>query len=89
MKNVKEFYKVYNQTLKASRTLSMCLQELGMIASELYGERLRADICTGDEIEFRRCDEGGQAIDDMECIDAMEILEKELDDRLESKGIYL
>ena len=43
----------YQKVLDASRTLSNSLQYLSIAASRLYGEELEAEICAGDEIEFR------------------------------------
>ena len=43
----------YQKALQASRMLSDSLQLLSIAASRLYGEELDAEICTGDEIEFR------------------------------------
>ena len=43
----------YQKALDASRTLSNSLQYLSIAASRLYGEELEAEICAGDEIEFR------------------------------------
>ena len=43
----------YQSALNASRMLSDSLQLLSIAASRLYGEELDAEICAGDEIEFR------------------------------------
>ena len=43
----------YQKVLQASRMLSNSLQFLSIAASQLYGEELIAEICTGGEIEFR------------------------------------
>ena len=43
----------YQKVLDASRMLSNSLQYLSIAASRLYGEELEAEICAGDEIEFR------------------------------------
>lgn len=43
----------YQKALQASRMLSDSLQLLSIAASRLYGEELDAEICAGDEIEFR------------------------------------
>lgn len=37
----------------AARILMCCLEKLSQMASEVYGEDLSADICNGNEIEFR------------------------------------
>ena len=43
----------YQSALNASIRLSNSLQQLSVAASQLYGEELDAEICAGDEIEFR------------------------------------
>ena len=43
----------YQSALNASIRLSNSLQQLSVAASHLYGEELDAEICAGDEIEFR------------------------------------
>jgi len=44
----------YKKAMEAESALSMRLQFLANIASEIYGEELTADLCEGSEIEFRR-----------------------------------
>ncbi len=47
----------------ASVQLSMALERLGVLASSIYGEELNADLCNGEEIEFRHPgDELGEVI---------------------------
>lgn len=53
----KSLKKQYKKCLDASNRLDTELQELGRIASEYYGQDLRADICNGNEIEFRTIDD--------------------------------
>lgn len=43
----------YQNALHASIMLSSSLQLLSIAASQLYGEELDAQICAGEEIEFR------------------------------------
>ena len=43
----------YQSALHASIMLSNSLQLLSIVASQLYGEELDAQICAGGEIEFR------------------------------------
>ena len=43
----------YQRALHASIMLSNSLQLLSVAASQLYGEKLDAQICAGGEIEFR------------------------------------
>ena len=43
----------YQSALNASIRLSNSLQQLSVAASQLYGEELDAEICAGNEIEFR------------------------------------
>ena len=46
----------YQSALDTSIKLSNSLQLLSKAASQLYGEDLDAQICAGDEIEFRTVD---------------------------------
>ena len=51
--------RIYEECLALDNRLEIKIGELGLIASEIYGAELRADMCTGSEIEFRRlCDNG-------------------------------
>lgn len=47
----------YQSALNASIRLTNSLQQLSVAASELYGEELDAQICAGEEIEFRTVDD--------------------------------
>lgn len=47
----------YSQVLSALVKLETRLDELSLLASEAYGEELRADLCNGAEIEFRTSDD--------------------------------
>ena len=49
--------KKYTQVLSALVNLETRLDELSLLASEAYGEELRADLCNGAEIEFRTSDD--------------------------------
>jgi hypothetical protein len=49
----KKLIAAYNNVMKAESVLSIRLQILANIASEIYGEELSADLCEGPEIEFR------------------------------------
>ena len=51
--------KQYDKCLKIANELSAQMQELSRLASKEYGQELQADICNGDEIEFRIVDENG------------------------------
>lgn len=53
MKNETRLSHAEDRVLKASAELSMCLQELSTLASELSGEQMQADLCGGGEIEYR------------------------------------
>ena len=50
----KKLMAAYRKAMEAESVLSMKLQILASIASEIYGEELSADLCEGSEIEFRR-----------------------------------
>ena len=56
----------YDQVLDASNRLSAAQQKLGRIASDLIGFEVVADICGGEEIEFRSINDDGS--DDYDCI---------------------
>lgn len=75
MATISQLKKQYNAVLTLSEKLTNALGTLGAIASELYGEELHADICAGDEIEFRHEDSFGY-VDDMDCIRLEEIIDR-------------
>ena len=50
---IRRFNKVVDKVLVRSNELVIALNELSAMASEIYGEELIADICDGEEIEFR------------------------------------
>ena len=50
---IKLFKRQYQKVLGASIVLNNSLQFLSIAASQLYGEKLVAEICAGGEIEFR------------------------------------
>ena len=59
----REFKFLENKVYEASILLTSALEELGMLASDVYGEELIADLCGGAEIEFRHPnDELGEVI---------------------------
>ena len=74
MNKIQQLKKAEQKVLDASTALSSALGHLSSIASEIYGEELQADLCGGEEIEFRRSDEHG-VVDDFDCI-RIEDLEK-------------
>lgn len=53
MTTVKELNKAYEKALDYSNKLMGALEKLSVIASDLYGQELKANICNGSEIEFR------------------------------------
>lgn len=54
-----ELIESYEKCSKLANKLDCQMQELGRIATYIYGKKLRADICAGCEIEFRTEDEYG------------------------------
>ena len=46
-----------NQVLSFFNQTQGALEELSILASEAYGEELKADLCNGGEIEFRTSDD--------------------------------
>jgi hypothetical protein len=61
-----ELREAYDQVLDASNRLNAAQQKLGRIASYLIGFEVVADICGGEEIEFRSINDDGP--DDYDCI---------------------
>lgn len=60
MTRIQEFRKAYKKALDCSNKLIGALEKLSVIASDLYGQELNANICNGSEIEFRtECDPDG------------------------------
>lgn len=53
-KELKTISQLVKNVLKANNKLNSSLSELSKSASELFGSELVADICNGDEIEFRK-----------------------------------
>ena len=60
---------------KFSSGLSGALEILGSKASEILGYEVKADICNGEEIEFRKMSEDGY-VDADSCIRMEEIIKK-------------
>lgn len=50
---IKELNKAYEKALDCENELMRALEKLSVIASDLYGQELVANICNGWEIEFR------------------------------------
>lgn len=53
MATIKGLNKAYEKALDCNNKLMCALEKLSIIASDLYGEELVANICNGGEIEFR------------------------------------
>lgn len=58
--NRKDVLKAYDRVMSAIDTLDNETQALGAVASDYTGVDLRADICNGNEIEFRIRDDNGE-----------------------------
>lgn len=74
-KHVMDAYKYVEEKLN---DLDLAVQALSRVASEAVGTELHADVCSGDEIEFRLTDENGLGDPDT-CIrieDIMEMIDK-------------
>ena len=56
----------YRRVLDAEANLNSALESLSVIASNVYGEELNVDLCSGGEIEFRRVVNGD--VDNFGCI---------------------
>lgn len=58
--------KLADNVYAVNSRLSIALQALSIEATKIYGKPLVADICNGDEIEFRLADDNGDIIDALE-----------------------
>ena len=54
-----QLVELYGDCLKLDNRLECSMGELGRLATEIYGEELVAEMCAGNEIEFRRIDDNG------------------------------
>ena len=70
-KHVMDAYKYVEEKLN---DLDLAVQALSRVASEAVGIELHADVCSGDEIEFRLTDENGLG-DPETCIRIEDVLE--------------
>lgn len=70
-----EIKKAYAKCLQKSRELELAMQALSAKVSQALGVDYIADICNGDEIEFRSLDKYGLA-DEKDCMRIEEILKK-------------
>lgn len=71
-----ELRRAVRAVLDLENKLSLELNNLSSIATEIYGEDLQADLCNGGEIEFRR--RGGDGyFDALDCV-RIEDIEKRL-----------
>ena len=62
-----ELLRQVRRVQEAESRLSVELQVLSSVASDIYGDELYADLCSGSEIEFRR--NGGDGyVDSTDCI---------------------
>ena len=57
MATIKDLNKAEEKVFNYNNKLMRALEELSIIASDLYGEELVANICNGSEIEFRTEDD--------------------------------
>lgn len=60
--NAKTLKKLEDDCFKASIKLSFTLERLGEAASDILGYEVKADLCGGDEIEFRLPDDAFSTI---------------------------
>lgn len=58
----KTLKKLENACFEASIKLSFALERLGEAASNILGYEVKADLCGGDEIEFRMPDDAFSVI---------------------------
>lgn len=74
MTTTKELSYAYVDCLNAINALEMAKQHLSRLVSEAYGEEMEANLCGGNEIEFRRY--SGDYINENDCLRIEDILEK-------------
>lgn len=73
---IDEFKEVYRNSIDLQRRLSFSMQKLGVMASKIYGEELVADMCNGNEVEFRHVVEGEGFVDDFDCIRVEDVINR-------------
>lgn len=71
----KKILDLEKKVLDASAHLDSALGQLGAAASEILGYEVVADICNGDEIEFREVGDNGVE-DAFSCIRIEEVIDK-------------
>ena len=52
-----QLIELYGDCISLNNKLECKMGKLALLATEIYGEELVADICSGHEIEFRRLDD--------------------------------
>ena len=72
---VKELCRIENKVYDLSASLSAQLGILGRVASEILGYQVDAELCHGDELEFRVVEKDG-IIDPDSCIRMEEVIDK-------------
>lgn len=72
---IKELCRIENKVYDLSASLMCQLRILGKAASEILGYQVDADLCNGNEIEFRTVGEDGIA-DTNSCIRMEEVIDK-------------
>ena len=71
----KQIRRLEDNVYKFSSRLNGALQILGSKVSEILGYEVKADICNGEEIEFRKVSEDGY-VDSDSCIRIEEVTKK-------------
>lgn len=74
MDDIKVLRKLEGKCFSLASQLQGALEVLGKKASEILGYEVNAEMCNGDEIEFRKVDEYGYT-DAFDCIRIEEIIE--------------
>ncbi|MBR1525169.1 MAG: hypothetical protein IJ640_00715 [Prevotella sp.] len=70
-----ELLKRHDHVLELSNKLIIALQSLGAAASEFCGVEMQAEICEGEEIEFRRV-QGDGMVDSRDCVRLEDVLNR-------------
>ena len=54
-----QIIELYADCMSLNNKLECKIGKLSLLATEIYGEELRADMCAGSEIKFRKLDDNG------------------------------
>lgn len=75
MATIRELSRIEDRVYRYSSSLTGELEKLGNIASKILGFEVIADICGGEEIEFREVGKGGY-VNDFTCLRMEDVITK-------------